>query len=183
MIKNLEELTIESAKASAWQSLWTFPSMVLAALVIAWGAESAQFLVSQAFALTILALIQTLPEFAVEGFIAWNAGKFPTPTNIGLMTANFTGALRLLVGLGWPLIFLTTVVFNLRKSGRFCIDCIRLDNEHAVEVTGLLAGSLYSMVIVMKGTLTLFDTLFLIRWSLVRQSQIVYLLSVLEIKN
>jgi cation:H+ antiporter len=161
MIKNLEELTAESARASAWQSLWTFPSMVLAALVIAWGAESAQFLVSQAFALTILALIQTLPEFAVEGFIAWNAGKFPTPTNIGLMTANFTGALRLLVGLGWPLIFLTTVVFNLRKSRRFSIACIRLDNEHAVEVTGLLAGSLYSMVIVMKGTLTLFDTLFL----------------------
>lgn len=161
MIENLEELTAESARSSALQSLWTFPSMVLAALVIAWGAESAQFLVSQAFALTILALIQTLPEFAVEGFIAWNAGKFPSPTNIGLMTANFTGALRLLVGLGWPLIFTTTVIFNLRKSRRFSIACIRLDNEHAVEVSGLLAGSLYAMVIVMKGSLTLLDTLFL----------------------
>jgi cation:H+ antiporter len=161
MIKNLEELTAESARSSALQSLWTFPSMVLAALVIAWGAESAQFLVSQAFALTILALIQTLPEFAVEGFIAWNAGKFPTATNIGLMTANFTGALRLLVGLGWPLIFTTTVMFNLRRSRRLSIASIRLDDEHAVEVSGLLVGSLYALVIVMKGSLTLSDTLFL----------------------
>ena len=161
MITNLEDLTAESARSSALQSLWTFPSMVLAALVIAWGAESAQFLVSQAFALTILALIQTLPEFAVEGFIAWNAGKFPTPTNIGLMTANFTGALRLLVGLGWPMIFTTTVIFNLRRSRRFSIASIRLENEHAVEITGLLAGSLYAMIIVIKGSLTLLETLFL----------------------
>jgi cation:H+ antiporter len=159
MIKDIEELTSEAARSSAWQSLWTFPSMVLAALVIAWGAESAQFLVSQAFALTILALIQTLPEFAVEGFIAWNAGQYPTVTNIGLMTANFTGALRLLVGLGWPLIFITTVIFNLKRSHKVSVARIRLDHEHAVEITGLLAGSIYAVVIVLKGTLTLIDTL------------------------
>ena len=161
MIKNIDELTSEAARSSAWQSLWTFPSMILAALVIAWGAESAQFLVSQAFALTILALIQTLPEFAVEGFIAWNAGQYPTVTNIGLMTANFTGALRLLVGLGWPLIFITTVIFNLKKSHKISVARIRLDHEHAVEITGLLAGSIYAIIIVAKGTLTLIDTLVL----------------------
>lgn len=158
MINDIEKLTSEAARSSAWQSLWTFPSMVLAALVIAWGAESAQFLVSQAFALTILALIQTLPEFAVEGFIAWNAGQYPTVTNIGLMTANFTGALRLLVGLGWPLIFATTVIFNLKRSHKLSIARIKLDNEHAVEISGLLGGSIYSMIIVIKGTLTLIDT-------------------------
>jgi cation:H+ antiporter len=161
MIKDIEELTSEAARSSAWQSLWTFPSMVLAALVIAWGAESAQFLVSQAFALTILALIQTLPEFAVEGFIAWNAGQYPTVTNIGLMTANFTGALRLLVGLGWPLIFITTVIFNLKKSHKISIAGINLDHEHAVEITGLFVGSIYSIIIVLKGTLNLIDTVIL----------------------
>jgi cation:H+ antiporter len=162
MLKGIENITSESASSSAWQAIWTFPSIVLAALVIAWGAESAQFLVSQAFALTMLAFIQTLPEFAVEGVIAWNAGKFPTPDNIGLMTANFTGALRLLVGLGWPLIFTTTVIFNLRRQHRFRLATINLEGEHAVELTGLLAGSLYALVIVIRGTLNLLDTLILL---------------------
>jgi cation:H+ antiporter len=161
MIKNIEEITAASAKASAWQSLWTFPSMILSALVIAWGAESAQFLVSQAFALTMLALIQTLPEFAVEGVIAWNAGKYPTITNIGLMTANFTGAIRLLVGLGWPLIFTTTVIFNLRKNKKFRVTQINLEDEHAIEVTGLFVGSLYAFIIVLKGSLNVIDSLIL----------------------
>jgi cation:H+ antiporter len=161
-MKGIENITPEAAKAAATNSIWTFPSIIFAALVIAWGAESAQFLVSQAFALTMLAFIQTLPEFAVEGFIAWNAGKFPTPANIGLMTANFTGALRLLVGLGWPLIFTTTVIFNLRKSGRFHLAEINLESEHAIPIFGLLAGSLYAMIIVIKGTLTLLDTAILL---------------------
>jgi len=93
-------LTLAAAKAKALTAIWTFPSILASAIVIAWGAESAQFLVSQALALTLLALIQTLPEFAIEGVIAWRAGQFPTSENIGLMTANFTGALRLLIGLG-----------------------------------------------------------------------------------
>jgi len=167
MIKNLEEMTAATAKASALQSIWTFPSMIFSALVIAWGAESAQFLVSQAFALTMLAFIQTLPEFAVEGFIAWNAGKSPTSANIGLMTANFTGALRLLVGLGWPLIYTTTLIFNFRKAKKFSIISIDLENEHSIELTGLFIGSIYALLIVLKGTLNLFDSVFLISMYLV----------------
>jgi cation:H+ antiporter len=162
MIKDIDHITGATARSSALQSIWTFPSMVFAALVIAWGAESAQFLVSQAFALTMLALIQTLPEFAVEGVIAWTAGSNPTPANIGLMTANFTGALRLLVGLGWPLIYTTTVIFNLRRKGRLQVAEINLESEHSVELIGLLAGSIYAFVIVLKGSLTLLDTFFLL---------------------
>jgi len=162
MIKDLEGMTAATAKASAWQSIWTFPSMILSALVIAWGAESAQFLVSQAFALTMLAFIQTLPEFAVEGVIAWHAGKAPSAANIGLMTANFTGALRLLVGLGWPLIYTTTLIFNFRKSHNLQVVSIELEDEHSIELTGLFIGSLYALVIVLKGTLNLFDSAILI---------------------
>jgi len=162
LLKNIGHLTPAAAKASALNAIWTFPSMIFAALIIAWGAESAQYLVSQAFALTMLALIQTLPEFAVEGFIAWNAGKFPTAANIGLMTANFTGALRLLMGLGWPLIFFTTVIFNLKKNRKFSIAQINLEQEHSAELVGLLTGALYSFVIVLKGSLSLLDSFFLL---------------------
>jgi cation:H+ antiporter len=150
-------LTLAAAKAKALTAIWTFPSILASAIVIAWGAESAQFLVSQALALTVLALIQTLPEFAVEGVIAWRAGQFPTTENIGLMTANFTGALRLLVGLGWPLIYSVTVIFNLKRHSLKKLANIRLDHEHSVELMGLLVPTLYMLVIVLKGTLALYD--------------------------
>src|SRR5450759_4072189 len=100
MILKLIKGAVEEAP-NAWSALWTFPSILLSAFVIAWGAEAAQFLISQGLALAILAWLQTLPEFAVEAVIAWEAGK--DPTRLHLAIANFTGSIRLLVGLGWPL--------------------------------------------------------------------------------
>ncbi|MGZ5430275.1 MAG: hypothetical protein ACXWEX_02650, partial [Thermoanaerobaculia bacterium] len=92
-----------AAKATPLTALWTFPSVVFSAFLVAWGAEAAQFLVSQGLALAILAWLQTLPEFAVEAVIAWQAGK--DPAKVHLAIANFTGSIRLLVGLGWPLVY------------------------------------------------------------------------------
>src|SRR3954468_14131675 len=100
--------------STALSALWTFPSILFSAFVIAWGAEAAQFLISQGLALAILAWLQTLPEFAVEAVIAWQAGT--DASKIHLMTANFTGSLRLLVGLGWPMIYGTAAFFHRRKS-------------------------------------------------------------------
>src|SRR6266566_5011953 len=62
------------AGGTALAALWTFPSMLLSAFLVAWGAEAAQFLISQGLALAILAWLQTLPEFAVEAVIAWYVG-------------------------------------------------------------------------------------------------------------
>src|SRR6516225_2679857 len=88
---------------AALQAIWTFPSILLSSFVVAWGAECAQFYISQGLALALLAWIQVLPEFAVEAVIAWHR-------DIPLMTANFTGALRLLTGLGWPMIWVVHAV-------------------------------------------------------------------------
>src|SRR6266516_8016462 len=98
-------------KGSPLSAVWTFPSSLSSSFIIAWAAEAAQFLMSQGLALAILAWLQTLPEFAVEAAIAWQAGK--DPEKIHLVTANFAGSLRLLVGLGWPMIFVTAAFFNL----------------------------------------------------------------------
>src|SRR6202140_547368 len=117
-------------KSSALSSLWTFPSILLSAFVIAWGAEAAQFLISQGLALAILAWLQTMPEFAVEAVIAWQAGK--DPTKIHLVIANFTGSLRLLVGLGWPMIYFVAAAFGWKRERRFV--SVKLDTEHSVEV-------------------------------------------------
>jgi cation:H+ antiporter len=142
-------MILKLLKSSSLSALWTFPSILLSAFVIAWGAEAAQFLISQGLALAILAWLQTLPEFAVEAVIAWGAGKDPSQTHLAI--ANFTGSLRLLVGLGWPLIYFTAAAF--RRS----FVHVQLDDEHSVEIFGLLLPILYFVFIWWKGTLTLWD--------------------------
>src|SRR6266704_372084 len=132
-----------------WTNAWPFPAVVFSAFLIAWGAECAQFLVSQGMALAILAWLQALPEFAVEAVIAWSQ-------KIHFMTANFTGSLRLLVGLGWPLIF-GVAAFGHWKRERRMMTRIHLDEEHSVEVVALGLPILYFLIVYFKGTLTLLD--------------------------
>jgi cation:H+ antiporter len=137
-------------RSASLQALWTIPSMLLSAFVVAWGAEAAQFYVSQGLALALLAWIQVLPEFAVEAVIAWNR-------DVALMTANFTGALRLLTGLGWPVIWLVYAVSHGRREAGHRWPALRLDDDHAAEVVGLVPPLLYFTWIIVKGTLGLWD--------------------------
>jgi len=153
ILKLIKVGTTTAMKTSVWSAFWTFPSILLSAFVIAWGAEAAQFLISQGLALAILAWMQTLPEFAVEAVIAWNAGKDPSQTHLAI--ANFTGSLRLLVGLGWPMIYFVAAASGWKKTRRFVE--LKLEDEHAVEIFGLLLPILYFVVIWWKGSLTLWD--------------------------
>ena len=141
-------LASEEARRASLQALWTFPSILASAFVVAWGAEAAQFYVSQGLALALLAWIQVLPEFAVEAVIAWHR-------NIPLMTANFTGAIRLLTGLGWPMIWGVYALSRRGAPGE--ARTIRLDEEHAAEVVGLVPPLLYFGWIIVKGTLDCWD--------------------------
>ena len=136
-------------------ALWTFPAIVLAAMLIAWGAECGQFFISQGLALAVLAWVQTLPEFAVEAVIALEAAK--DPAKVHLITANFTGSLRLFVGLGWPMVYFVSLIFGRIKGGKEHPWTIKLDDEHAVAVVSLLPALLYFVVIYIKGTLNIFD--------------------------
>src|SRR5258707_9169073 len=130
-----------------WSVLWTAPSILVAAMLIAWAAESAQFFIAQGFALAILAWLQTLPEFAVEAVLAKNQ-------QVPLLLANLTGALRLLIGLGWPMIYATAAVAWRWKTGQ-PLRRVMLDPGHCVEVVGLLACMSYAAVIWWKATLNL----------------------------
>jgi len=142
-----------AAAGSALAALWTFPAMLLSAFLVGWGAEAAQFLVSQGLALAVLAWLQTLPEFAVEAVIAWKAGRDPQTGHLAI--ANLTGAIRLLVGLGWPMIYFVAAFFGRRERG--ALPVIHLDREHAVEVLGMAPPLLYFVVIWLKGTISLVD--------------------------
>src|SRR5258705_10628217 len=107
-LKLLAPPPVLQAGGSALSALWTFPSMLVSAFLVAWGAEAAQFLVSQGLALAILAWLQTLTEFAVEAVIAWQARKDPARGH--LPVANFPGSIRLLAGLAWPLVYFVAAV-------------------------------------------------------------------------
>ncbi len=144
--------------ASPASALWTFPAMIGAAFLVAWGAEAAEFLISQGLALAVLALIQTLPEFAVEAVIAWKAGKDPDMVHLAI--ANFTGSLRLLTGLGWPMIYAVAAYYSRRRRGRK-LGAIELADEHAVEVLGLLPPLAWFVVVWAKGNLSLLDAVVL----------------------
>ena len=136
-------------ETSATTVLWTAPAILLSAIMIAWAAEASQYFVAQGFALAILAWLQTLPEFAVEAVLAWHKEEH-------LLLANLTGALRLLLGAAWPLIYLTAAYFR-RRRGQGPLRKIVLEDHHAVEIVGLLLPLLYVPVIAWKGTLTIYD--------------------------
>lgn len=132
-------------------AFWTTPCILLASILIAWGAESAQFFVAQGFALAILAWLQTLPEFAVEAVLAWHQQR-------DLLLANLTGALRLLTGLAWPIIYATAAYFYRKRTGS-PMRRISLAPSHSIEVAGLVLPLCYALFIWWKSNLHLYDAI------------------------
>jgi len=151
--------SLSAAGGSALAALWTFPGILASAFLVAWGAEAAQFLISQGLALAVLAWLQTLPEFAVEAVIAWDAGREPARAHLAI--ANLTGAIRLLLGFGWPLIYGVYALASRRTDHRR-VPAIRLQPEHAVEVLGLVPPLLYFLVILGKRVFGAVDAVVLV---------------------
>ena len=139
---------------SPLSAFWTTPCILFASVLIAWGAESAQFFVAQGFALAILAWLQTLPEFAVEAVLAWHQES-------DLLLANLTGALRLLIGLAWPVIYATAALSH-RKRTKSPLRQIELHQHHSIEVMGLIVPIAYAFLIWWKDTLHVYDGIILI---------------------
>uniref|UniRef100_A0A942Y9H6 Sodium/calcium exchanger membrane region domain-containing protein n=1 Tax=Neobacillus citreus TaxID=2833578 RepID=A0A942Y9H6_9BACI len=88
-------------------------AVVAASFLLAWAAEAAQKDISGALAIAILALIAVLPEYAVDLYYAFRSGHDPSYEQFA--AANMTGSNRLLLGFGWPLV----VVISLLVARRF----------------------------------------------------------------
>ncbi|MEK7447976.1 MAG: sodium:calcium antiporter, partial [Planctomycetota bacterium] len=100
-----------------------------------------------------LALVAFLPEYAVDLHLAWSAAS--NPEDLPLACANMTGANRLLIGLGWPVV-LFAYWFTTKKK------VIELEPTHRIELLALLAATFYSFFIPMKGTISLIDSVMLL---------------------
>lgn len=88
-------------------------AVVAASFLLAWAAEAAQKDIAGALAIAILALIAVLPEYAVDLYYAFRSGYDPAYEQFA--AANMTGSNRLLLGFGWPLV----VVVSLLVARRF----------------------------------------------------------------
>jgi cation:H+ antiporter len=150
--------THEPLKGGIFAKVWPFPAVIGATLAIAWATEIAAFFISRGMALAILAFLQVSPEFAVEAVLAKDAAQ--DPSKLHLVTANFTGANRLLVGAALPVIFLIGRRV-LRRRGQWP-GYLAIAEHHAVEIVALTIPSAYSFLWVFRGRLGLVDTVILV---------------------
>ena len=154
-------------------------AIVGAAFVLSWAAEAAQVDISAGLALALLALLAVLPEYAVDFVFTYQAGEIyeaqgacvssgaSDPCSLAL--ANMTGANRVLVGVGWPLIVLIASLAawrSRRKGGSDSASTspgeVRLLPPLSAEVAFLGIATLYSLTLPLKSSLTLFDAAVLV---------------------
>lgn len=113
-----------------------------AAFVLAWSVEAIQHDLPQALALSVLALIAILPEYAVDVSFAYKAAF--DPANEAYAVANMTGANRLLIGFAWPLVVLL-FFFARRQRG---VTLERSSNRSGLLCLG--AATLYGLFITLR---------------------------------
>ena len=135
----------------AMMALTSGVAILAASFLLLWACDAAQADVSQALALAVVALIAVLPEYAVDMYFTWQAGKQPQSEYAHYAIANMTGANRLLIGVAWGLIALILWA-RQRKS-------VRLGSERRTELVFLGLATAYAFLIPIKGTLAWYDGL------------------------
>jgi cation:H+ antiporter len=155
-------------------------AVIGAAFILSWAAEAVQVDINAGLALALLALLAILPEYAVDFVFtyqcggAYEAGQSGAPPEVcSLSLANMTGANRVLVGVGWPLVVLVAslAVWRARRRGNGNEASqsettrsgeVRLAPVMSVEIAFLGLATLYSLTLPLKESLTLWDSLIFI---------------------
>ncbi|ODT58608.1 MAG: sodium:proton exchanger [Phenylobacterium sp. SCN 69-14] len=149
-------LRIEGWRPNAVLDMAVFGAAILAAgFLLSWGAEAAEKYISQGLILAAVALVTVLPEYAVDIYYAFQAGRAPDEGYVAFAAANMTGANRLLIGLAWPAMVLLHWWRSRQQS-------IQLARTNAVEIIALAVSSAYAFLIVWKNTISAWDSLVLI---------------------
>jgi cation:H+ antiporter len=126
--------------------------LIAASFLLAWAADAGEAVFSGGLVLAVIALVAVLPEFIIEV-------RFAYIQETGLVTANLTGATRLLLtgATALPLV----VVFLARKRGQ-AASPFQLAKNRRLELGILLIVSLFTVQIVARGSLTLVDGVILV---------------------
>jgi cation:H+ antiporter len=136
-------------------------AVVAASFVLAWAAEAAQIDVSGGLAVAVLGVIAVLPEYAVDLYYAYTAGHLPDYTQYA--AANMTGSNRLLMGIGWPIVVLVSVLVARKATGRK-VSALELDASNRVEIGFLLVAGVAAFVMPVTGRIHIVFGLALLAW-------------------
>lgn len=136
----------------AIEALFSGLAIVGGAFVLSWAAEVAEVDVPMSVSLALVALIAVLPEYAVDMYFAWKAGKYPAMQYHHYAVANMTGANRLLIGIGWAIVVLFAATLQRKKE-------IELKKRLKLESSFLLIATIYAFILPLKGSISLFDSL------------------------
>lgn len=129
-------------------------AVISSAFLISWSAETAELDVPRSISLAVVALLAVLPEYAVDMYFAWMAGRVGEEY-VHYATANMTGANRLLIGIGWSLVTIIAMIKMRRKD-------VELDEGIRFETLILLMATLYSFTIPLKSSIHPLDCIVLI---------------------
>ena len=124
-------------------------AIIGSAFLLSWASEVAEIDIPKALAISVLAIVAVLPEYAIDVYLAWTAAYIPE--NVNLATANMTGANRLLIGIGWSLVVLL-YWFKTRKK------TLSIGTGSSPALAILLLATIYAFTIVLRGQLHLADT-------------------------
>jgi len=123
-------------------------AVVAAAFLLAWACEAAQEDIAHGLVLAIVAFVAILPEYVVEAHFAFIG-------HAEYVTANLTGAIRLLLGF---CVAMPAVLALLPDRWRpLRPGPLRLAPAHRLELAVLALGALWSLRPVIRGELTLLD--------------------------
>lgn len=120
-----------------------------ASFLLVWACDAAQSDVSQSMALAVVALIAVLPEYAVDMYFTWMAGKHPSSDYAHYAVANMTGSNRMLIGVAWSLI---AVIYWLKVRRP-----VRIGEDRRLELLFLAMATVYAFAIPLKGSLDWYD--------------------------
>lgn len=136
-------------------------AVVSASFLLAWAAEAAQIDVAGGLATAVLALIAVLPEYAVDLYYAYVSGHNADYTQYA--AANMTGSNRLLMGLGWPVVVLVSILVA-RRGGAVKATLLELEPTNRVELGFLLVAGVAAFAIPVGGAIHLGLGLALLAW-------------------
>ncbi|MDK8173613.1 sodium:proton exchanger [Curtobacterium citreum] len=131
-------------------------AVVAASFLLAWAAEAAQKDISGALAIAILALIAVLPEYAVDLYYAFRSGYDPAYEQFA--AANMTGSNRLLLGFGWPLVVIISLLVARRyvKAGSLpasATKVLQLETSSRLDIGFLALLAVVAFLIPLMGSI------------------------------
>jgi cation:H+ antiporter len=127
-------------------------AVVAASFLLAWAAEAARLDIAGPLAIAILAVIAVLPEYAVDLYFSYTAGR--NPDYVQYAAANMTGSNRLLLGLGWPVVVIISLWVASRRSGRSVRELV-LQSSYRTELGFLFIASIVAFLIPLSGQISL----------------------------